>query len=162
MRHHLYGGCDMGVAQMTHPRNGLIAKIHIARTQLALDEECYRALLRRVTGKDSSAAMSISQLEAVLGEFRRLGFSGKPPRAGKRKMATEPQAKKIRALWLVLYRMGALRDPSEEALAGFAARTCGVDDLHWITPGDADRIIRALRGWIDRLETQGGDHEKSA
>lgn len=143
-------------------RNGLIAKIHIAKAQMALDEECYRALLRRVTGKDSSKAMSLGQLEAVLAEFKRLGFAGKPARAGRRKMAGEPQAKKIRALWLVLYRMGALRDPSEEALAGFVARACGVDDLHWTTPADADRVIRALRGWIQRLEDQEAPDEKSA
>lgn len=147
---------------MPSPRNGLIAKIHIARAQMALDEDCYRALLRRVGGKDSSKAMSLGQLEAVLAEFKRLGFAGKPARAGKRKMASAPQAKKIRALWLVLHQMGVLRDPSEEALAGFVARSCGIDDLHWITPADADRVIRALRGWIQRLQNQEEIDEKSA
>ncbi len=146
---------------MPDRRRLLISKIHVARAQLALDETCYRAILRRVTKKDSAAAMNGAELHAVLEEFKRLGFSGRPARAGKRKMAGQPQAKKIRALWLVLYEKGALRDSSEEALAAFVARTCEVDDLHWITPLEADRVIRALRGWIERLEREPC-HEKSS
>lgn len=136
------------------PRNGLIAKIHIARKDLALSDESYKAVLFGATGKESCKDMNLKELESVLSRFKSLGFSGKPARAGKRKMATGAQAKKIRALWLTLHEMGALRDPSEEALASFVARACGVDDLHWITPAQADRTIKALRGWISRA---GGD-----
>lgn len=132
-------------------RNTKIAKIKVASKTLALEEESYRALLKRVTGKESCAAMTSSQLDLVLDEFKRLGFRAVSKRAGERKLADSGQASKIRALWLCLYQMGALTDSSETALAKFVKRSCGIDDMHWLTPRKADGAIRALRGWMVRL-----------
>lgn len=132
-------------------RKAKIAKIKIASKSLALEDDSYRALLMRVTGKDSCAAMTASQLDAVLEEFKGLGFKAKKKRAGARKQADSAQAAKIRALWIMLYQMGATIDSSEHALSLFAKRSCGVEDLQWIDSGHADKIIRALRGWMERL-----------
>ncbi len=134
-------------------RKGLIAKIHVAKKQLALTDENYRDVLRRITGIESSADMSERQLESVVREFARLGFSGKhrPKASGKKRMADEPQARKIRALWLQLKNLDQLSDSSEEALASYVKRMCGIDDLHWITPADANKVIKGLRGWISRV-----------
>ena len=141
---------------MTKPytpnKNALIGKIHVAKNQLALADDSYRAVLTRITGKDSSAKMTIPQLEAVLEEFKRLGFKptgGK--RAGTRKKADTAQAAMIRALWLDLYHFGAVKDPSEEALAAFAKRSCGVPALQWVDSYAADAVIKALRGWLERI-----------
>lgn len=59
-------------------RNSTIAAIHVARTQLPMHEEDYRAMLRRISAKhgpqaDSSAKLNAEQLIAVLEELRRLG-----------------------------------------------------------------------------------------
>lgn len=132
-------------------RNAKIAKIKIASKTLALDDGSYRALLTRVTGKDSAAKMTDRELDSVIEEFERLGFKAKKKRAGGRKMANHAQAGKIRALWIMLYNMAAVDDPSEHALAKFVKRTCGVEDLHWIGEYHADQTIRALRGWMVRL-----------
>lgn len=132
-------------------RNAKIAKIKIASKTLALDDGSYRALLTRVTGKDSAAKMTERELDSVIKEFERLGFKAKKKRAGDRKMANHAQAGKIRALWIMLYHMAAVDEPSENALAKFVKRTCGVEDLHWIGEYHADQTIRALRGWLVRL-----------
>lgn len=132
-------------------RNGLIAKIHVAKKQLCMEDDSYRALLQRVTGKDSAAQLSVYQLEAVLEEFQRLGFAKVKPRAGKRKLADDEQSKKIRALWLNLYHLGELRDASEDALAGYVKRMSKVAALQWLTTYEADQVIRGLRGWLERL-----------
>ena len=132
-------------------RNSKIAKIKIASKTLSLEDDSYRALLKRVTGKESCAGMTSADLDLVLEEFKRLGFKPVKRRAGNRKMADSAQAAKIRALWLCLYQMGAVTDPSETALAHFVKRSCGIDDLHWIQPGTADQVIKALRGWMVRL-----------
>lgn len=133
-------------------RNGLIAKIHVAKKQLALADENYRAFLMGATGKDSCSAMSVPELEFVLQCFKKLGFENRRPRrAGKRPMAAGDQARKIRALWLMLYHLGAVDEPSEEALAAFAKRVSGAEALQWATPQAADKIIKALRGWLDRI-----------
>ena len=54
------------------------AKIHIARQQLGMDDEGYRALLARVAGVQSSKDLGARQVGAVLREFERLGFKPKP------------------------------------------------------------------------------------
>ena len=55
-------------------RNGLIAKIKIAQKELGMAEEAYRAMLLRITGKNSCAVMDIDELERVADEMRRFGF----------------------------------------------------------------------------------------
>lgn len=132
-------------------RRERIAKIKVASKTLALEEDSYRALLNRVTGKSSCADMTMRELDAVLEEFKGLGFKAKKKQSGNRKQANSAQAAKIRALWLCLYHMGAINEPSEHALAQFSKRSCGVEDLHWIDTRHADLIIRALRGWMERL-----------
>lgn len=141
---------------MTQPftpsKSALIGKIHVAKKQMALTEDSYRDVLVRITGKSSCKEMTFPQLQAVIEEFKRLGFKptgGK--RAGERKKADAAQAGMIRALWLDLYHLGANRDPSEEALAAFVKRSCGVPALQWVDTYKADTVIKALRGWLERV-----------
>lgn len=132
-------------------RNKKIAKIKIASKTLDLDDGSYRALLTRVTGKDSATKMTDRELDAVIKEFENLGFKAVKKRTGGRKVADGAQARKIRALWLMLYNMAAVTEPNEDALEQFTKRTCGVENLHWIDAYHADQTIRALRGWLVRL-----------
>ena len=139
-------------AQKKDERNGLISKIHVAKKQLAMEEESYRAMLARVTGHDSLKAMNEQQLDKVLKELKRFGFKAKGgKRAGTRKMAGCPLAAKIRALWLDLYHLGAIADPSEEALASFVNRMTGCRSMQWMNSSQADNAIKALRGWLERV-----------
>lgn len=135
-------------------RAGLIQKIHVAKKQLALTDESYRDLLRRKTGKDSCTTMNEVELETVFAEFKRLGFKVTKPakKAGRRKLADSPQAKMIRGMWLELHQMGVVKKPSEDALAAYAKRITGVDDLHWIEGKDADKLINTMRRWKERIE----------
>ncbi len=61
------------------------AKIHIARQQLGMDDQGYRALLARVAGVQSSKDLGPKQVGAVLREFERLGFAPKPSTKAKGK-----------------------------------------------------------------------------
>lgn len=162
-------GCDAGFGKGLNEgerivdavKRKMVAKIHIARKDLAIEDAAYRALLERVTGRDSCKSMSNAQLGRVLEEFKRLGWSEKPrKRAGSRPMATTEQAGKIRALWLSLYHLGEVRDPSEDALTGYVKRMSGVADLRWLTPRKADAVIKGLRGWCERIgwDVPSGDN----
>lgn len=55
-------------------RNAMIAKVQIARKQLALDDTTYRAMLEGVTGKHSCANLSAKELQRVLADLRRKGW----------------------------------------------------------------------------------------
>lgn len=153
-------------------RGQLIGKIHVAKAQMGLDEETYRALLERVTGKTSSKACSISELEAVVREFVNLGWKPKrtaPARSGKaRPMASSEVAAKARALWLSLWHLGVVRDPSESALTAFCKRQTGMADLAWIRDQrQAEKLIEALKKMAMRAGVDwsastggGGDRER--
>jgi phage gp16-like protein len=129
-----------------------LAKIHIAKKALGLDDDTYRALLQRVGGVDSARDLDASARGRVLAELRRGGWKPKPPRAAaSRVLASEPQARKIRALWLALFEAGAVRDPSETALAHYVRRQTGVERLQWLDTRQANRAIESLKGWAARV-----------
>lgn len=54
-------------------RRGLLAKIHIAKKDLGLDEAAYRAVLA-AHGVESSGAMDMKGLEKLLAHFEKLGW----------------------------------------------------------------------------------------
>ncbi|MHB8382722.1 MAG: phage protein GemA/Gp16 family protein [Candidatus Binataceae bacterium] len=131
-----------------------MAAIHTGAKALGLDDMLYRDLLERVTGARSAAGLDGEQRRAVLDEMRRLGFektAGK--RAGRPRLADSAQARLIRALWLELRDLGALRDSSERALSRFSERVCGIRELSWLDQADAAIVIGALQGWRDRVTT---------
>jgi phage gp16-like protein len=114
-------------------RVSMIRLIHVARRDLALDDGAYQAIIQAQTGgKTSSADCSLEELDAVLAHMRRSGFRVRHAKTAKsRKIDTSAQAKKVRAIWLLLFQIGEVRDPSESALASYCKRIAKVDDLHW-------------------------------
>lgn len=66
-------------------KKGVISKIHVAKSQLGLDDEVYRALLKRLTGKTSSKELTDREAGRVLAYFRENGFVEKssPKKKGK-------------------------------------------------------------------------------
>ena len=65
-------------------RRAAVVKVQIARKELGLDEDTYRAMLERITGLTSSADCTDDQLGDVLDEMKAKGWSqdvsGYPPR----------------------------------------------------------------------------------
>ncbi|PCJ57869.1 MAG: hypothetical protein COA65_08990 [Rhodospirillaceae bacterium] len=144
----------------TPVRRGLIAKIKIGQKQLGIDDDAYRQMLENRYGVRSATNLIISDLEDLLNCLKDKGFKpsrkpsrakSAPRRAGSRPLAVQPLAKKIRALWLNLYHLGVVLDPSEEALAKYVKRMSGADALQWLDAAQADRVIKALRGWCERI-----------
>lgn len=135
-------------------RNARLAKVHIAKKKLGLDDETYRQLLARLfKGKTSAGDLSVSQLDTLLEHFKAEGFKATkkaPKRAGKRPMAGGAEALKIRALWLSLYHLGAVRDPSEQALATYVQRTAGVAALQWLRGDQGTKAIEGLKAMAAR------------
>lgn len=119
---------------------------------LDTDEGYYDTLAARY-GVRTATALTEQQRQEMLDHFRRLGWDGgqKPrPGSGRRRLATAPVATKIRALWLFLYALGEVRDPSEAALAAYVKRIGKVDDLHWLKGQAAWRVVESLKKWAVR------------
>ncbi len=126
-----------------------LAAIHVGRKALGLDEDTYRALLVRVTGKSSAGQMDAAERDRVVSEMRRLGFNGvsKAPQS----TVTGRFAPVIRALWISAYHLDLVRDRTDAALISFVKRQTNIDHLNWLRDWhDARRVIEALKGWMAR------------
>lgn len=135
-------------------RNQLIQLIHVAKRELRLDEETYRTALRAATaGKaDSTGDMDVPALMKALEHMKRAGFKVRPKAqtAQSRPLTINRDASKVRALWLFLHHLGAVRDPSEAALATYVKRIAKVDDLRWARGDRTDLLIETLKKWAMR------------
>jgi phage gp16-like protein len=134
---------------MKQDRARMIAKIHLAKKQLALAEDSYRAILERITGLDSAGKMRV---DPVLREFARLGWRAKP--AAKR--SAQPQIRMIHAVWADICKLQGRGDA--DALRAFVRRQTktedhpdGVDSPNFLTAPLATRVLEGLKAWRARL-----------
>lgn len=126
-----------------------LAAIHVAKKQLGLDEETYRAVLMRSTGKDSAGDMDEGQRRKALAEFERLGF--KPSTTGARKRLEGRFAKKLQALWIDGWNLGIIQNREDSALLSFVKGRTGIDHTRFLHhPADAKKAIEALKAWLAR------------
>lgn len=123
-------------------RNGQMAKIHIAKSQLGLDDEEYRALLGRVAGVSSAKDLNPRQMGAVLAAFEALGWQ---PLAPKKQGRKRPNVKSTRERLLgkIEAQLADAGRPWAYADA-MAARICKVERLEWCDEGQLQKIIAAL------------------
>ncbi|WP_409284337.1 gp16 family protein [Pseudomonas protegens] len=147
-------------AALTNPtRLRYIKLIHVARREMRMDDETYRLMLSGMTGLDgatSTADLSVPNLQRVLEQLKQRGFKPRPNKAGTRPRANDEQSRKIRSLWLELHDLGAVRDPSEEALANFVKSMTKVSALQWLNVAQASRVIENLKQWQHRVTNKGG------
>lgn len=136
-------------------RKKLIQLIHIAKSQLHLDDDTYRAMLTAQTGKNSTKNMTLAELRTVFEDLKTKGFKTTPAKSTKFKrdssMAGDNQSKLIRHLWLSLHALGEVRDPRESALANYVKRQTGVQFLQWLTMSQASTVIESLKKWEMRI-----------
>ncbi|UXZ04839.1 gp16 family protein [Moraxella nasicaprae] len=138
-------------------RPKLIQLIHIGKSQLHLDDDTYRSLLMSMTGKDSTKAMNIGELNKVLARLKQLGFvvthKKKDPKPidDKASLYIERQIKLIRHLWLELHELGAVRNGSEQALASYIKNQTQTA-IEALDSEQASNIIERLKNWRKRLE----------
>jgi len=130
-------------------RSSPLAMIHVGKKQLGLDDDSYRGLLERVTGKRSAAALSEAERNAVVDEMRRQGFT--PASKPSRKGLDGPYAAKLQALWIAGWNLGVVRDRRDHALIAFVERQTKISHTRFLRfPEDAAKVIEALKGWLAR------------
>lgn len=136
-------------------RRAMLAKLHLARKQLALSEDSYRDILRRVTGKESAADLTDAQLDKALKEMKRFGFKPTPSRTGTSKHA---QIRMIHAVWADLCQLGVGGEDETAALRAFTARQTktlanpqGVSDPAFLSSEQANKVLEGLKAWRARL-----------
>jgi phage gp16-like protein len=80
-------------------RKKQLARIHASKKAMGLDDETYRDLLERVTGKRSSAVLDDAQRDAVLKELARLQKQyRRPGQPDQALIDAKPMLQKVNAL----------------------------------------------------------------
>ncbi len=118
------------------------SKIHIARQQLGLDDDAYRAVLARITGQRSSKDLNANQAGRLLQEFERLGWKPRPARKAQGKPhnvdALPTQINVIEAQLTEMQLPWSYAD-------GIASRMFGVQRVAWLRrPEQLKAVLSAL------------------
>lgn len=130
-------------------RRSMLAKVHIAKKDLVLDEDDYRQILLDEAGVASAGDADTKGLEAILRRFEGLGWKAVAKR-GTAARAQSPMAKKARALWISLWHLGDVRNRSEKALESFAQRQLKCERMAWANQREAAKLIEALKAMAER------------
>lgn len=128
-------------------------KVQIAKKQFGLADEDYRAVLLRVTGKASSTLCGPSDLEALLKEFRRLGWKNT---GGRKPPSAKAQVRMIHAVFADLKPFLA-SGGDESTLRAFVKRQTktpatpdGVDAPEFLDSVQANKVLEGLKAWLRR------------
>ncbi|MDR1933690.1 MAG: regulatory protein GemA [Spirochaetales bacterium] len=127
-----------------------LAIIHVAKKQLGLDEEAYRAILSGAGVASAGDIITDTQFNTVMTAFTRLGFKYKGRPDGVKYRSTAPggnalmiskrQEYYIRGLWDL-----ASRAKDEKSLRRMVKRIGKVDDIAFLPRRNAQAVILALR-----------------
>ncbi len=83
--------------------NKYLAKIHIAKKELSLDDDSYRAVIARAcNGKSSAKDLTLKEAGTLIEEFKRLGWEPEKSKKQHKKKADNPQVRYIYVLWGLL------------------------------------------------------------
>jgi len=136
-------------------RNSMLAKIHIAKKDLGMDDDTYRLMLANLFSVSSARDLSGRDLDALLGHLTERGFTARkrgdkaaPPESAKLR---KPLIAKIGALLTVLGQMEGRHVPWDYAV-GILKRQSGVMRLEWGTPEQLRGVVAALGKRIQKFE----------
>jgi phage gp16-like protein len=143
-------------------REQAIRLIHVARRDLAIDDDAWRDLLREKFKVESSTELGIVDLYAVIAHLKKCGFKVRHPKKKPGPALSRPlegaaqrypgDAAKLRALWLFMaHELHVIRSDDEASLAAYAKRITGIEALQWLDGQQTYRVIESLKKWAERF-----------
>lgn len=127
-----------------------IRLIHVAKRDLQLDDETYRAMLWSLARVRSSKELDFTGRKKVLDHLKARGFKVKVAPANKN--AGDSRYRKIRALWAELRKRQMVEKDTDQAVRAFIKRTTGAEDFQFLNNHQINTVIESLKSWIDRAD----------
>ncbi|MCW3583865.1 gp16 family protein [Burkholderia cenocepacia] len=124
-----------------------LAKIHIAKQQLAMTDDEYRTVLRSVAGVGSAKDLTPEGAHKLLKHFERCGFQPKRP-VGRRPNVEASRAYRLRKIEALLAASGR----PWSYLDGMVKRICKVDAIEFCDGEMLGKLIAALQYDANRRE----------
>ena len=125
-------------------RNGDVIKIQIARKQLNLTEEDYRAILTSKGGVETSKELDHDGRQRVLAYFQTLGFKPKSAASVKRPSRPTPSPDKVKLVRRIRAQLISLNRLPDSYADGIAHQMFGLQFYEWATPSQLHTISAAL------------------
>ncbi|MGD8389627.1 MAG: DUF1018 domain-containing protein [Desulfobacteraceae bacterium] len=126
------------------PRRARLAKVHIARKELGLDDVVYRMILRDEFGAESAADLTNRELDQLIARFESRGWQSRPSSG-----AGQAQADALRRKAEQVMAEAGIGGRRKRALV---QKVCQVADLRFCRdPQRLKRLLAAL-GKITREE----------
>lgn len=152
------------------PSRAELAKIHIAKKELGLDDTAYKGLLSTYN-VESSADLNDQQASDLVNRFQQMGWKPKGNGRGKLKFeqlkgrgkgfAKPAQLRKIEVIWRRI-----ARDKSDQALSRFIERQTattnrkGISKIEWLKDYHAHAVLCALQKMQHDYQQEQPDHEQ--
>lgn len=128
-------------AKVSTAKMAMMAKIHIAKKELGLDDGTYRDVLWRVTGKRSCKKMLIGELEAVVKDMEASGFKSKAaPKHGKKPVVIGRRVNLMNKIEAMLADMSLHWNYAH----GMADKMFGIKRLQWLNDSQLYKLTQAL------------------
>ncbi len=129
-----------------------LAKIHIAKKQLKMDDDSYRAMLKNVVSVESTKDLDFHGRQKVLHKLKQLGFSSRK-KYGVKSSKKPSISDKIRAVWIEMAQQEIVWDSSETALQNYVKR---MTKNKYQAPQFCDTrtaiiILESLKKWQKRV-----------
>lgn len=125
-------------------RQGLIAKIHIAKKALGMDDDGYREFLFNQTGKRSAKDCTEIELDRCIAQMKRMGFV--PQAAGKGKRPTTARRNWSRASVMAkITAQLATRGLHWNYAHGMGRRMFKKERLEWLDDEQLHKVMIALQ-----------------
>jgi len=139
------------------PRQRLLAQVHIAKKELALDDATYRDILGGY-GHESAGEMTDKELRILVEHLKQRGWKPKRPKSAKQnhgwgknkyknlgyragEKASGRELRTIEGLWSRVSRA----ENKAAALRTFLVRRWKIGDITWIDCDQAPKIINVLK-----------------
>lgn len=128
-------------------RNSKLRRLHMLARQNGMNEDDYRDRLAQVTGKRSAKELTDAELDRAVEMFH------------VKQSAAHPHGRKVKALFIAAYNLGAFESGTDAAMDAFVKRQTGKERLNWLTPIEANSVIEALKAICARegFATADGD-----
>ena len=128
-------------------KNSAMIKIHIAKKQLNLTDEDYRAILQSKGGVSSSKDLDHTGRERVLAYFQTMGFKPKAATKNKRPSRPTPSVDAAPLVRRIRAQLISLDRKPDEYADGIAKQMLGTDApqfFEWCHLRDLTKISQAL------------------
>ena len=127
-------------------RSANLAKIHIAKKQLGMDDATYRAMLQSHGGVTSSKDLTLISAAKVLAHLERCGFKPKAANTGKRPITTSDRAALMSKVEAQLCDAGR----PWSYVDGMAQKMFKVDKASWLSAEQLMKVVAALAYYAKR------------